>query len=109
MDIKQEHHALLSGEDKQEFEIWEELLNHRGYALLHEFLSGHNDSCAAVIQNPGTWDNHNYARGYRDALALVLNLEAILEAKVVQIAEDILEAQSDEDELDEISVNLDLS
>ena len=81
MDIKQEHHALLSGEDKQEFEIWEELLNHRGYALLHEFLSGHNDSCAAVIQNPGTWDNHNYARGYRDALALVLNLEAILEAK----------------------------
>jgi hypothetical protein len=52
-------------------------------------------SVHAVIQNPSSWDEHVYARGQRDALNFVLNLETILENRVMEmhVAEDVEELE----------------
>lgn len=93
MEIDNTTHLNLSDAEKQEFEIWNELLESRGYAALVEFLSGSYESIYATLQNPSSWDQHVYARGQRDALNLVLNLEGILEARIQELsaAEDVAE------------------
>lgn len=100
MQIDNSIHLKLTDEEKQEFEIWQELLESRGYKALTQFLQGQYDSLHAVIQNPNSWDEHVYARGQRDGLNLVLNLEAILEARVQEL--------SVEDEVDEFERSLEL-
>ena len=65
-------------------------LEGKGYELLTQFLSGQAESIHSIIQNPSSWDEHIYARGQRDALNYVLNLESILEARV---SEKIIEAE----------------
>lgn len=100
MQIDNTTHLKLSDEEKEEFEIWVELLESRGYKALVQFLSGQYESLHSVIQNPNSWDEHVYARGQRDGLNLVLNLEAILEARVQEL--------SVEDEVDEFERSLEL-
>ena len=84
MRIDNDTHALLSDGEKAEFALWGELLESKGYAMLVQFLEGQGESIQAVIDNPNTWDEHVYARGKRDALNWVFNLEAILEARVAE-------------------------
>jgi len=111
MDLSQDILAALTPEDKQELEIWEELLASRGYDLLVRFLTGNAESVAAIIENANNWDQYVYARGSRDALNLVLNLEEILAARLTQTAEENVEVAEDptlDQEFDEISVNLGL-
>lgn len=109
MDLSESILGALSQDDKQELEIWNELLDSRGFNLLTRFLQGNADSNATVIENAATWDQYNYSRGARDALGLVLNLQEILEARLTQTAEDTIAEQSLEDDtFDEISVNLGL-
>lgn len=86
MQIDSNIHKKLSDSEKEEFEIWNELLESRGYEALVQFLSGQYESLHAVIQNPNSWDEHLYARGHRDGLNLVLNLEAILEARIQELS-----------------------
>ena len=85
--------AKMSDGEKAEFAIWADLLESKGYELLCQFLTGNAESVHAVIQNPNTWDEHVYARGQRDALNFVLNLETILENRVMEmhVAEDVEE------------------
>ena len=108
MHLSQEILGALGEEDKQELEIWTELLESRGFELLKRFLSDNYESNKAVIDNAVNWDGYVYARGARDALNLVLNLQEILEARLTQTAEETIEeAEHDlEAEFDEISVNL---
>lgn len=110
MDLSQETLSALSADDKQELEIWTELLESRGFDLLVRFLQGNYDSNTQVIENAASWDGYVYARGARDALGLVLNLEQIIEARLKEAAEYSLQeaTEDDEDTFDEISVNLGL-
>lgn len=91
MRIDSEILAKMSEGEKAEFAIWAELLESKGYELLCQFLQGNSESVHAVIQNPSSWDEHVYARGKRDALNFVLNLETILENRVMEmhVAEDV--------------------
>lgn len=109
MDLSQDVLAALSAEDKQELEIWTELLESRGFDLLTRYLEGNAESNAQVIENAASWDAYVYARGARDALGLVLNLKEILESRLTQAAEERIEETTlDDDTFDEISVNLGL-
>lgn len=85
MQISQDTINRMEPGDQAEFQIWTELLESRGYKLLVEFLQGNAESVHAILQNPNSWDEHLYNRGRRDALLQVLNLEAILEARVAEI------------------------
>ena len=85
MQISQETINRMDAGDQTEFQIWSELLESRGYSLLVEFLESQAESIHAILQNPNSWDEHLYNRGRRDALSQVLNLEAILEARVAEI------------------------
>lgn len=85
MQISQDTINRMESGDQAEFQIWTELLESRGYKLLVEFLQGNAESVHAILQNPNSWDEHLYNRGRRDALLQVLNLEAILEARVAEI------------------------
>ena len=88
--------------EQAEFQMWESFLESDSYKLLCEFLGNQAESVHYVIQNPNSWDEHVYARGQRDALNLVLNLEAILEARVQEMV-----AEADEDEMDQhVSIEL---
>ena len=111
-DLSQEVLAALTTDDKQELEIWTELLESRGYRQLLLFLEGNFNSVKAVIENANSWDEYLYSRGGRDALNLVLNLETILATRMELVAEAKIEAEEVEttfaDEIDEISVNLGL-
>lgn len=107
MDLSEDILANLTQEDKQELEIWTELLESRGFELLRRFLQGNYDSNEQVIANAPTWDSYVYARGSRDALSLVLNLKEILEHRLTTAAEEQAEITED-DTYDEISVNLGL-
>lgn len=100
MRIDNEVHAQMSATEKAEFAIWAELLDSRGYELLVQFLSGQAESVHNIIQNPNTWEEHVYARGQRDALNYVLNLEAILEARVAEMTA--------ADEIEELEESLEL-
>lgn len=95
MRIESDILAKMSDGEKAEFAIWADLLESKGYELLCQFLSGNSDSVHAVIQNPSSWDEHVYARGQRDALNYVLNLEAILEARVMEmhVSDDVEELE----------------
>ena len=86
MQIDNQIHLQMSDAEKAEFEIWKELLESRGYAALLTFLSGQTDAIQATLENPSSWDHHVYARGQRDALNLVFNLEGILEARINELA-----------------------
>jgi hypothetical protein len=110
MQIPQQVLGSLTDTDKQEYEIWQELLNSRGYRLLVDFLSEQQASTQSVIDNANTWDAYVYARGQRDGLGNVLNLEAILEAKIEQVAEELEEIAEEESDTvsDDLSVNLNL-
>jgi hypothetical protein len=93
MRIENEALALMSNAEKAEFAIWADFLEGKGYELLTQFLSGQAESIHSIIQKPSSWDEHIYARGQRDALNYVLNLESILEARV---SEKIIEAELEE-------------
>jgi hypothetical protein len=109
MDIPQSVLASLTDQDKQEYEIWQELLNSRGFLLLTEFLKDGAESTKAVIDNANNWDAYVFARGQRDGLDRVLNLQAILDAKIESIAEELDELDpEDESTYDELTVNLQL-
>lgn len=109
MHLDQDVLKALSPEDKQELEIWEELIASRGYEQLRLLLSQQKESMEAIIQTAQNWDQYLYARGSRDGLNLVLNLEAILEDKLKAKAHEVEEIDEDlSEEYDEISVNLDL-
>ena len=110
MQIDDTVHASLTDADKQELEIWQELLDSRGFAQLQKMLAEQSESIQQVIANANNWDAYVYARGQRDSLSLVTNLEAILEHKVNSIAETMQDEaeQSLSDTIDELSVNLDL-
>ena len=112
-DLSQETLAALSTDDKQELEIWTELLESRGYKQLLLFLEGNFNSISTVIDNANNWDEYMYARGSRDALSLVLNLETILASRMELVAEAKIEADQVQtthaDEIDEIAVNLGLN
>lgn len=84
MRIDSETLALMSDAERAEFAIWTELLESKGYEILCQFLTGQAESVHSIIQNPNNWDEHVYARGQRDALNYVLNLEAILEARIAE-------------------------
>lgn len=107
MNLSQDTLAMLSPEDKQELEIWNELLSSRGFELLIRYLQGNAESNAQVIENAANWDGYVYARGARDALNLVLNLQEILEARLNQTAEENVDLlEEDAEDYDEIAVNL---
>ena len=91
-----EQHILngMNPQEKAEYDIWEELLESRGFEILEQYLNGYLESNHAILQNPNSWDQHVYSRGFRDALLLVLNLEQILEAKVM---ETVASAEEEED------------
>jgi hypothetical protein len=108
MQIPQEVLGTLSDTDKQEYEIWQELLNSRGYALLVDFLKDTSESNQGVINNANSWDAYVYARGQRDGLGQVLNLELILNAKVESIAEELAEIAEQESSVEDIEINLGL-
>lgn len=108
MDIPQEVLGIMTDQDKQEYEIWQELLNSRGYKLLLEFLEDGAEAVDAVIQNAHSWDAYVFARGQKDGLYRTLNLEAILDAKIESLAEQLAEAEDDDQTYDELAVNLDL-
>lgn len=110
MDLSQDVLAALGTDDKQELEIWEELLASRGFDLLVRYLKTNSESNDAAINNAANWDGYCYARGARDAFSLVLNLEEMLTHRLNQKAEELTEESDDalEDEIDEISVNLGL-
>jgi hypothetical protein len=93
MRIEAEALSLMSDAEKAEFAIWENLLNSEGYEILCQFLQGQAESVHNIIQNPNNWDEHVYARGQRDALNMVLNLESIIEARVAEmtVADDVAE------------------
>jgi hypothetical protein len=93
MRIDNDTHSLLSDAEKAEFDLWGDLLESKGYAMLVQFLEGQGGSIQSVIDNPNSWDEHVYARGQRDALNWVLNLEAILEARIAEksIEADVVE------------------
>lgn len=95
-----EQHTLLgmSDEEKAEYDIWTELLDSRGYNLLLQFLQGYMDNSQAVIQNPNSWDEHLYHRGQRDALTLVFQLEAILEARIAEMEAQLQESEEEEND-----------
>lgn len=86
MRIDSDIHAHMSDSEKQEFAIWADLLESKGYELLVQFLSGQAESVHSAIQNPNSWEEHIYARGQRDALNMVLNLETILEARISEMS-----------------------
>jgi hypothetical protein len=88
----------MSDGEKAEFAIWTEFLEGDGYQLLRQFLEGQSESAHHIIQNPANWDEHVYARGTRDALNFVLNLESILEARIAEI-EVALETEEIEESL----------
>jgi hypothetical protein len=80
MRIDSEILAKMSEGEKAEFAIWAELLDSKGYELLCQFLQGNSDSVHAVK---------------RDALNFVLNLETILENRVMEmhVTEDVEELE----------------
>ena len=110
MQINESVHAALTDADKQELEIWEELLDSRGFAQLTQMLQEQMQSIQVGIEDAPNWDSYVYRRGQRDAYNVVLNLEALLEAKVESIAESLEEERQEslDQEHDEISVNLGL-
>ncbi len=93
MRIESDALKRMTPAEQAEFNLWESFLNSEGYEILCQFLQGQADSVHNVIQNPNSWDEHVYARGQRDALNMVLNLESILEARVSEmtVADDVAE------------------
>jgi hypothetical protein len=108
MHINQDALGILSDADKQEFEVWQELLSSRGYKLLTEFLSEQQGGNQNVLENAANWDAYVYARGQRDALNSVLNLEQILEGKIQSIVDDHVDESllHESNEYSDLEVNL---
>lgn len=73
---------FLSPQDKEELAMWEGLIAHPGFKLLIHRVSSQYDSALGVLANAPNWDAYTYARGIRDSLAAVINLEAFLEFSV---------------------------
>lgn len=91
---------FLSPQDKEELAMWEGLIAHPGFKLLIQRVSAQYDSAIGVLANAPNWDAYTYARGIRDSLSGVINLEAFLEfsvqEKLQEAKESILEP-SEED------------
>lgn len=110
MDLAQEHLGVLTDAEKQEIEIWEELMASRGFEQLLRFLTPQQESVDATLANSATWDQYNYTRGFRDGLAQVLNLRNILEWKLEQVAVERMEELEERSDpiSGDMSVNLDV-
>lgn len=108
MHIEEKALGILSDTDKQEFEVWQELLNSRGYKLLIEFLTEQDNSVQAVLENAANWDAYVFARGQRAAVGLVLGLETLLEARIEGIVDQHVESEvlADANEYSDLEVNL---
>jgi len=110
MHIDQDAARILTDGEKQEYEVWQELLDSRGYKLLKEFLAESQVTTTSIIEHAGSWDQYLHARGQRDGLDLVLNLEALLESRIQSLV-DIRteERETASREYDELEVNLGMS
>jgi hypothetical protein len=109
MHITQDALGLLTETEKQEFEIWQELIDSRGYRQLIEYLQGHQKAVSLGIDHAPSWEDYLYNRGQRDAFNVVIQLPEILEAQIAAKQEAVEEAALEpEDEYDEVAVNLGL-
>lgn len=111
MHIEESILGILSDTDKQEFEVWQELLNSRGYKLLTEFLVEQDVGIQSTIENAANWDAYVFARGQRNVTSTILQLESILQSKIQTIVDDHVSEvlEDDPNEFDELEVNLGLA
>lgn len=98
MNLEQGTIAALTNEEKQELELWTELIESRGFNQLRELMEQEAQSNRDIIENAANWDQYVYARGKRDAIDILLNLQEIIEYRLSQMADERIESQRKQDE-----------
>jgi hypothetical protein len=86
----------LPPEDAKELALWEALFESPGYALQKQVVVEQLEAALSVLANAPSWETYQYARGARDALNVVFNLEATVQYKVQEKLQELEEAAANE-------------